>query len=47
MLRFGLCDIEAIDDDTVTITRYMDGNIDGLGNPTTCREREVITVCRK
>ncbi|MDD6051140.1 MAG: glycoside hydrolase family 13 protein [Clostridiales bacterium] len=47
VLRYGLCDIEAVDADTLTITRYMDGNVDGLGNPTTCREREVITICRK
>ncbi|MBQ3485306.1 MAG: glycoside hydrolase family 13 protein [Clostridia bacterium] len=48
VLRFGLCDIEAIDDDTVTITRYMDGSgMDGLGNKTDCTTREVITVCRR
>ena len=48
VLRFGLCDIEAVDDDTVTITRYMDGTgVDGLGNPTACTTREVITVSRK
>ncbi len=47
VLRFGLCDIEAADADTLTITRYMDGGVDALGNPTTCKEREVITICRK
>ncbi len=47
VLKYGLCDIEAVNDDTLTITRYMDGGVDGLGNPTTCREREVITICRK
>ena len=46
VLKYGLCDIEAVDDDTLTIVRYMDGDMDALGNPTTCREREVITVCR-
>ena len=46
VLKYGLCDIEAIDADTISITRYMDGGLDGLGNPTTCQEREVITVCR-
>jgi len=48
VLKYGLCDVEAIDDDTITITRYMDGNgLDGLGNPTDCTTREIITVCRK
>ena len=47
VLKYGLCDIEAVDADTLTITRYMDGGKDGLGNPTTCQEREVITICRK
>ncbi len=46
VLKYGLCDIEAVDDDTLTIVRYMDGDMDALGHPTTCREREVITVCR-
>ncbi len=47
VLKFGLCDIEAVDADTMVITRYMDGGVDGLGNPTACKEREVITICRK
>ena len=47
VLKYGLCDIEAVDEDTLTITRYMDGGVDGLGNPTACKEREVITICRK
>ena len=47
VLKYGLCDIEAVDEDTLTITRYMDGGLDGLGNPTKCQEREVITICRK
>ena len=47
VLRYGLCDIEAIDGDTITVTRYMDGGVDALGNATQCKEREVITVCRK
>ena len=47
VLRFGLCSIDAADDDTVTITRYMDGGLDALGQPTACTTREVITVCRK
>ena len=34
-------------DDTITITRHMDGGLDALGQPTKCQEREVITVCRK
>ncbi len=47
VLKYGLCDIVATDDDTIVITRYMDGGLDGLGNPTACKEREVITICRK
>ena len=48
VLKFGLCDIEAVDEDTITITRYMDGSgVDGLGNKTDCTTREVITVCRR
>lgn len=47
VLKYGLCDIEALDADTLTITRYMDGSKDALGNATTCKEREVITICRK
>ncbi len=48
VLKYGLCDIEAIDADTVTITRYMDGSgVDSLGKKTDCTGREVITVCRK
>ena len=48
VLKFGLCDIEAVDEDTITITRYMDGSgVDGLGNKTSCTTREVITVCRR
>ena len=47
VLKYGLCDIEAVDADTISITRYMDGGKDGLGNPTACQEREVITICRK
>ena len=47
VLKFGLCDIEAVDEDTITVTRYMAGGMDALGNATACQEREVITVCRK
>ena len=47
VLKYGLCDITAIDDDTVTITRRMEAGLDGLGQPTTAAGCEVITVCRK
>ena len=47
VLKYGLCDIEALDEDTITIARYMDGGVDALGNATTCTEREVVTVCRR
>lgn len=45
VLRLGHCDIEAQDDDTVTITRSL-GDVDALGNPSPVRGREVVTVCR-
>ncbi len=47
VLKYGLCDIDAADADTIVITRYMADGVDGLGQPTDCREREVITVSRK
>ena len=47
VLRYGLCDVVAVDEDTITITRRMDNGLDGLGNPTAATGREVITVCRK
>ena len=43
----GLCDTEAVDEDTITITRYMNGGVDAFGHATDCTEREVITVCRR
>ena len=47
VLRYGLCDISAADDNTITIARYMEDGMDALGNPSDCTAREVITVCRK
>jgi len=47
VLKYGLCDIEAPDGDTITIVRHMDGGKDALGNPTTCTDREVFTINRK
>ena len=48
VLKYGLCDVEAIDADTIAITRYMDeAGMDALGNPTDCTGVEKITVCRK
>ncbi len=44
VLKYGHCTIEAIDDDTVTITRFMDGT-DALGRKAG-HAREVITVKR-
>ncbi len=46
VLRFGFCDIEAIDNDTVVITRRMKNGVDGLGNPSAETGKEVITVKR-
>ncbi len=46
VLRYGFCDIEAIDSDTLVITRMMKDGVDGLGNPSGEAGREVITVKR-
>lgn len=45
LLRYGLCDIEAPDADTLVITRFMD-QVDGLGHKATVKGREVITIRR-
>ena len=45
LLRFGLCDIDAADDDTIVITRWMDGT-DGLGRKTSSHARKVIVITR-
>ncbi len=44
-LKYGHCKIEAVDEDTVVITRYMDGT-DGLGRKTASHAKEVVTVRR-
>ena len=45
LLRYGMCDIDAVDDDTIVIHRWMDG-VDGLGRKTESKAREVITIKR-
>ena len=48
VLKYGLCDVEASDADTIVITRYMDASgLDALGTPTDCTGMEKITVSRK
>lgn len=47
LLRLGFCDIEAKDDDTLVITRYMKGGVDALGSRTDVTGKEIIRVCRK
>jgi 4-alpha-glucanotransferase len=47
VLKYGLCDIEAVDSDTITIVRRMENGKDAFGNATDCAEREVVTVTRK
>ena len=46
VLRVGLCSIQALDADTVRITRYLDGTRDALGNPTDTVAQEVYTIHR-
>ncbi len=46
VLKFGFCDIEALDDNTVVITRMMKNGVDGLGNANAATSKEVITVQR-
>lgn len=45
VLRYGHCTVEALDDDTLTITRYLDGT-DALGRSTTYQAQEVFTIRR-
>ncbi len=45
LLRYGLCDIDAVDEDTIVIHRWMDG-VDGLGRKTDIKARELITIKR-
>lgn len=47
LLRLGYCDIEALDDDTLLITRRMKDGHDALGQETTVTGKEIIKVCRK
>lgn len=47
LLRLGYCDIEALDDDTLLITRRMKDGHDALGQESTVTGKEIIKVCRK
>ena len=47
LLRLGYCDIEALDDDTLLITRRMKDAHDALGQESTVTGKEIIKVCRK
>ena len=47
VLRHGLCKVEVVDGDALTITRFMLDGRDALGRCTDCATREVITVSRK
>ena len=46
VLKYGLCHIQAVDGDTITITRFMNGGKDAFGNATVCTGREVYTIQR-
>ena len=45
VLKYGHCDIVALDEDTVVITRYFSGT-DGLGQARTEAAKEVLTIKR-
>lgn len=45
VLRYGHCQVTAVDDDTLVITRYLDGK-DALGRDSSCHGREVFTIRR-
>ncbi len=45
VLRYGHCLVDAMDDDTLVITRYLDGT-DALGRDSSCHSREVFTIRR-
>ncbi len=45
VLKYGHCVTEALDDDTVVITRYLDG-VDALGRETPIHDKHVITIRR-
>ena len=46
VLKTGLCEAAALDDDTVRIRRYMQDGHDAFGHKTSVRGQEVITVRR-
>ncbi|MDO5143850.1 MAG: glycoside hydrolase family 13 protein [bacterium] len=46
VLRLGHCEIEALDDDTVRIRRFLNGS-DGLGHKAADGVQEIVTVNRK
>ena len=45
VLKLGHCRVEAVDDDTIVITRSLSGT-DALGNPAAVSGKEIITVRR-
>ena len=46
LLRYGTCLVEAVDDDTLRVTRALDGHADALGQPTSIKEEKVFTFTR-
>ena len=45
VLRTGFCDVEALDDDTIRITRYALKSRDALGN--LCRRSPVVVEVKR
>ncbi len=47
VLKYGFCQVEAVDEDTIRIRRYLDGEQDALGHKNTSTAQEIITVRRE
>ena len=45
VLRLGHCAVEAVDDDTLVITRFLE-DTDALGRPAKASGKEVFTIRR-
>ena len=45
VLKYGLCDVEVVDDDTLRIIRSLDG-VDAFGKETETMGKEIFTIRR-
>ena len=46
VLRYGFCEVQAVDADTLRIRRYLDGKQDALGHKTAVCGEEILTIRR-